>query len=340
MDNKIIVNLILRKPFKDHNHSIERIFGSFQNLKKKNLQIKTLLLPYKSKGIFRRFLNILYIFLKQGEINHVSGDINYVSILIKKKLINTFNDTYILENSSGLKRKILFYFWFYLPIKFSNKKIFISHFSKKRTIFYFKYFKKNYSDLLKNSIVINPPLVIKKKYKKKKFNSKRPNILFIGTTKNKNLYIALKAIKDLKCIFTIVGKLNNKEKEKLYEYKINFNNKINVSNSELHNLYVNSDIVLFPSSFEGFGMPIIEANYYKKPIITSNHEPMNKVAGKSAILVNPNNHKDIRKKILKTINNKLYRETKIRLGSNNINKYEYNNFCIKYLNIYSKLNEK
>ena len=67
---------------------------------------------------------------------------------------------------------------------------------------------------------------------------------------------------------------------------------------------------------------------------------MNKVAEKSAIVVNPNNHKDIRKKILKTIDNKLYRETKIRLGSNNINKYEYNNFCIKYLNIYSKLNEK
>ena len=76
-----------------------------------------------------------------------------------------------------------------------------------------------------------------------------------------------------------------------------FKNKINISEEELQQIYFESDILCFPSLYEGFGLPILEAQASEVAVITSNISPTKEVAGKGAILVNPLDKNEIKKSI-------------------------------------------
>ena len=72
-----------------------------------------------------------------------------------------------------------------------------------------------------------------------------------------------------------------------------------MSNDELVDLYNMADFFVYPSIYEGFGLPILEAMASHAPVITSNISPMTEVAGDAALLVNPLDDKDLETKILK-----------------------------------------
>lgn len=60
-----------------------------------------------------------------------------------------------------------------------------------------------------------------------------------------------------------------------------------VSDDELHWLYQNCFCLVYPSLFEGFGLPVLEAMTCGAPVITSNVTSLPEVAGKAAVLINP-----------------------------------------------------
>lgn len=60
-----------------------------------------------------------------------------------------------------------------------------------------------------------------------------------------------------------------------------------VDDAELHALYGGARFLAMPSLYEGFGLPIIEANAAGIPVLTSNTSSMPEVAGDAAILVDP-----------------------------------------------------
>jgi mannosyltransferase len=61
----------------------------------------------------------------------------------------------------------------------------------------------------------------------------------------------------------------------------------NVRRDELANLYATAHCLLYPSLFEGFGLPLLEAMQHGCPVVTSNRSVMPEVAGDAALLVNP-----------------------------------------------------
>lgn len=65
---------------------------------------------------------------------------------------------------------------------------------------------------------------------------------------------------------------------------INFNS---LSSEELSEVYNACDVLLFPTLMEGFGKPVIEAFKAGTPVVASNIEVMEEVAGDAALLVNP-----------------------------------------------------
>jgi glycosyltransferase involved in cell wall biosynthesis len=60
-----------------------------------------------------------------------------------------------------------------------------------------------------------------------------------------------------------------------------------VNDAELHALYRGARFLAMPSLYEGFGLPIIEANAAGIPVLTSNTSSMPEVAGDAALLVDP-----------------------------------------------------
>ena len=100
------ISLFFRKPVQGYHYSIEGYFSElFLNTKSEKYEYNFKICPFYSNGIFKRILLIIWAFFNQGDINHVTGDINFISLLLdKKKTINTFHDTYSLKRLKGIKK--------------------------------------------------------------------------------------------------------------------------------------------------------------------------------------------------------------------------------------------
>ena len=144
-----------------------------------------------------------------------------------------------------------------------------------------------------------------------------PYLLYVGDRKRyknfKNLIIALSIkeniLNDFKLICFGGGKFSNTEKILFKNYKINENKIIQLEGDDqiLFNLYKNAKAFVFPSTYEGLGLPQLEAMSLGCPVISSNHEAILEAVGKSAALFNPNEPEDI----ISVIENTVYSEKKL-----------------------------
>jgi len=89
-----------------------------------------------------------------------------------------------------------------------------------------------------------------------------------------------------------------------------------------HFLFKNCSVFVFPSFYEGFGIPIIEAVNYKIPIITSSVSSIPEIISDAAILINPHNVNDIARAILEVVNNERVKDI-LRQKEKNMKEYSW-----------------
>lgn len=110
-----------------------------------------------------------------------------------------------------------------------------------------------------------------------------------------------------------------------------------ISDEELNTYYNNALCFLFPSLYEGFGSPLLEAQACGCPVITADAASMPEVAGGSALLCDPTSVEDIKNKILLMINDTGIRNHYKELGVKNILRFSYDktaNGMIKIIDSY------
>ncbi len=81
--------------------------------------------------------------------------------------------------------------------------------------------------------------------------------------------------------------------------------------------------LVYPSFFEGFGIPLLEAMHAEVPIITSNRSSLPEVAGDAALYVNPNNNEELVEALLRIAKDYTLRESLIAKGKEQRNKYSW-----------------
>jgi glycosyltransferase involved in cell wall biosynthesis len=96
-----------------------------------------------------------------------------------------------------------------------------------------------------------------------------------------------------------------------------------IESSEKTTLLKKADVFLFPSFCEGFGIPILEAQSFSTPVVTSNLGPMDEVAGEDRILIDPKNPSEIAQKVMEISNNPELRNSIIQKGRENVHKYSW-----------------
>ena len=133
-----------------------------------------------------------------------------------------------------------------------------------------------------------------------KYNLPENYILNVGTIeKRKNLLTILKSITNTNKNLVVIGKKtdyfneiwtyivsNNLEKQVLFLK--------NLSLEEMAMIYQKATLFVYPSIFEGFGIPIIEALYSKTPVITSTGSCFSEAGGSHSIYINPESNEDLR----------------------------------------------
>ena len=325
----MLSNLLIYRKKRPEFNSIENVFDTLTPY----LKSKKVELPYFSKGVANRLKNIFFIKKKKATLNHISGNDHYLALGLKKRsVVLTIHDIEILKRTTGLKRYILKKLWFDFPIKNATIITTISEFSKSELLKLNNY---------KTPIVVIPnPLTLPIEYSPKKFNDKCPTILHLGVKKNKNLIRLIQAIHGVKCKLVIIGKEDPETTTILIKHNIEYSYKTNLTNQEVVLAYQNCDILSFISTYEGFGLPIIEAQAMGRVVLTSNCASMPEVAGKGALIVDPYSISEIKQGITDLINQKDLRNTLIQNGLENVQRFKPQKIAEKYNNVYKQITEK
>ncbi|MGB9911196.1 MAG: glycosyltransferase family 4 protein [Microgenomates group bacterium] len=109
-----------------------------------------------------------------------------------------------------------------------------------------------------------------------------------------------------------------------------------VEEQDLPFLYKGALGLIYASTYEGFGLPILEAQACGCPVITSNISSMPEVAGEGAILVNPFLIGDIKRGIKKLVENKKFKEELIKKGLENVKRFSWEKTAQETLKVYEE----
>jgi len=326
---KETISYIFRKP----DPKYKSIEGLFYNISKLiGLDVKTTTIELKFSG---GSLGVLWSNLKnlrrlEQNIYHITGDVQYMALVTGRKSVLTVHDVKSIVRGSLVKQIYMKLFWFWLPALFVNRITVISEFTKKELEDIVPFAKH------KISVVYNP-VNESFKYFARDFNSSKPRILLLGTKVNKNLERVFKALEAVNCEIILIGKLTNDQEKLSKKLGLSLITKFNLTLDQVVKEYNGCDLLCFVSTYEGFGMPIIEAQSVGRPVVTSNLGAMKEVAEDSALLVDPFDITSIRSGILSVIENEALRNLLIEKGLNNVQRFSTKSIAKEYMKIYNEL---
>lgn len=317
-------------------HSIETLFNAIYDEVNRLPSITATIvqLPHISRGLRSVWQNLRFLAKQNvGGLVHITGDVYYAALALpRSRTILTFHDCVLLDKHKGnpVRYALFWLLWYYIPIRRAAVITAISEKTRQELI--------HYVGKVGRKITVVPnayaPFFT---YQPRRFNQEGPVLLQIGTAPHKNILRLIEAIEHFPCRLIIVGSLSDKMTNRLRARHIAYENYLNLNQTAIMQLYSVCDMVTFVSLYEGFGMPILEANAVGRPVVTSNRSPMTEVGGKAACYVDPTDVSAIREGILKVWHNSEYRAELIRYGLENAQSYTVEKVAAQYEVLYAKL---
>lgn len=84
-----------------------------------------------------------------------------------------------------------------------------------------------------------------------------------------------------------------------------------------------AEVFVFPSLYEGFGLPVLEAFAGGVPVVASRGSSLEEVGGDAAMYVDPQNSEEIAQAVIRLVSDETLRKEKIRLGSEQLKKFDW-----------------
>jgi glycosyltransferase involved in cell wall biosynthesis len=107
-----------------------------------------------------------------------------------------------------------------------------------------------------------------------------------------------------------------------------------VEQADLPLIYNLADVFIYPSVYEGFGLPVLEAMACGTPVITSNVSSMPEIVGDAGVLLAPNNPEVLAQSLLELINDPMYRQRLSILGRERAAAFTWKRTAEKTINVY------
>ena len=313
------------------NFSLERLFADVRRALPASINTEVVVSRFPSKGILRRIYNMLEAACHQGDVNHIAGDVHFLAFLLRKKrTLLTILDLVSVHRLQGWRRTVFLFLWYWLPIKRVAVVSVISEFTKQ--------------DLLRH-IRVNPqkvrvlhaPVSAAFQPAAGEFDAANPVILQVGTGPNKNVERVAQALQGISCHLCVIGNLDENQSRVLRQCGVEYSSVSNISDAQVVDEYRRCDMLVFASTYEGFGLPIVEAQATGRPVVTSTACSMPEVAGDAACLVDPRDVASIRTGILKVIDDSSYRDQLVRRGFENVKRFRAESIAAQYAAIYREL---
>ncbi|WP_440680943.1 glycosyltransferase family 4 protein [Candidatus Pelagibacter sp. HIMB1623] len=249
-----------------------------------------------------------------------------------------------------------------IPVIF-KKKIGKNPFLVKHSLSYLKKFDKviavsentkrdivKYTDCPKENIVVQQNSIEKffnqqkidknKVIRKFKIPINGKKILIIGTSFYKNHKITLKVLEHLKNYYKNIYfiKIGNK-----FDFKIKESLKKNIielpklTRREISKIYKINDVLFFPSVYEGFGLPLLEAINSGIPVVCSDIKVLKEIIKTKKYMASPYDHKKFSKLLVNILENKKEKSKLVKFNLKNIKEFSEKNYFLKLSKIYKEL---
>ena len=295
------------------------------------MDVETAVCPHPSRGFWPRLKNLWFARRHRGDINHITGDVHYLALALPpNNTILTVHDLGFLRHPNPIYRKILYWFWLKIPVRRVRVVTTISEATRQDILAWLPDCPPD-----KIKVIPNPVLPFFRPIPAL-FDDRRPTILLVGTKPNKNLPRQLAALENIPCRVKIIGERKPEAEALFRQFQLAHTWLEHLTQEELLQAYASSDLLLFASTLEGFGMPILEAQAVGRPVITSNGSSMPEVAGEGAYLVDPYDVGSIRDAVLRVIGDVAYREALVQKGLENAKRFEAGEVAGRYLKLYKK----
>lgn len=322
-----------RKPHATGNFSIESIFADVRRDLSDEVTFQARTAPFYSRGLMRRLGIVADAARHRTGVVHVTGDIHFAVLgLQPKRTVLTIHDCVLLDGRSGLLHEALRRAWVQWPVDRSAVVTTVSEATRQTVL------KLSGCPPEKVRVVYN---AIARDFKPQphRFNPKKPRLLQLGTAPNKNLPRLIEAIAGLRCQLVIIGKLNEDLRNRIEAHGIELEQHDRLPFSDLLQEYARADLVTFVSTYEGFGLPIVEANAVGRAVIAGNVSSMPEVAGDGALLVDPTDVRSIREGIVRIVEDANFRSDLLEKGALNARRFDPDAIASQYLGIYREVAE-
>jgi len=186
-----------------------------------------------------------------------------------------------------------------------------------------------------------------------KTNNQKPYILYIGrieTKKNvQGILEAYKILKEKYCVphkLILAGspgygyekiKLQIKDLLEIRNLDLDIKEVGYISNKEKDELLAGAEVFLFPSLYEGFGLPVLEAQAMGVPVVTSLGSCLPEIAGQGALFVDPRSSVEIARAVNQLIDDKILRDRLIQLGKENVSGFNWKKCARETLEIVTRI---
>jgi glycosyltransferase involved in cell wall biosynthesis len=112
-----------------------------------------------------------------------------------------------------------------------------------------------------------------------------------------------------------------------------------VEEKDMPFIYSKASLLVFPSFYEGFGLPPLEAMARHCPVITSDAASMPEICGDAALFFSPSNETDLKAKITQMLTDKELRDQFIKKGIDRIKLFKWENSAEQHIKLFNKLIE-
>lgn len=310
--------------------SIERMFASVRRALPSDVDVRLETNRFTSRGVLRRLLDALAARHRAGEINHVLGDVHYLTwFLPRRGSILTVHDCVSLERTRGARRFLLWLLWYWLPLQRVEHVTVVSEYTRQALARWVPGVHPEVS-------VIPPPVPPEFAPHPAAPRGERLRLLHVGTSENKNLTRVIEACHGLPVTLDIIGRLNRSCAARLRELGVAYENRSELGDAELLEAYRRCDALIFASTYEGFGLPILEAQAVGRPVITSRACSMPEASGGAACLVDPFDVADIRRGIRRLIDDPEYADALVRFGYENVARHAPEQVAAAYAELYRR----
>lgn len=329
--------------FKNHIH---KEFDEFRN--NKNVEFKVV--KGKNKLIFNQIILPYHLYSIKAD-KYLFLAFPSPILFRKKEIINTIHDLTAWDYPDTMKNSSRLYFKASIlnAVKISKNIITVSQFSKDRIT---EMFNKNQVDIVYNGIsnvFLNYNYneenlsIISEKYKLPK-----DYIMCLCTIEpRKNIELLIEAYSELRSEnkiqskLVLVGRNGWKVDNLLKKVNEKYSDDVIVTgfieDIELPQIYIKSKAFIFPSLYEGFGIPVIEAMYMGVPIICSNTSSLPEIIGGCGTLFKNNDKNDLKEKIIYVLNqDEQHKEEMIQKAKRRASNFSWINESNKLMKIILK----